>query len=132
MRIKMDINTVFIVCSLDQNFNLNRIERYLALAHEADVEPVVVLTKADCCNCIEDYHAQVQSLDAMLIIETVNALDSSSIEPLNVWCKTGKTVAFIGSSGVGKSTLVNTLLGGSRQSTAASREGDNRGRHTTT
>lgn len=130
--IAANINTVFIVCSLDQNFNLNRIERYLALAHEADVEPVVVLTKADTCQTVEDYCSQVQSLDAMLMVEAVNALDSLSIEPLKAWCTTGKTVAFIGSSGVGKSTLVNTLVGDDSQTTSASREDDNRGRHTTT
>lgn len=130
--IASNINTVFIVCSLDQNFNLNRIERYLALAYEADVEPVVVLTKADCCDEVDEYRSKVQSLDAMLMVETVNALDISSIEPLKAWCTTGKTVAFIGSSGVGKSTLVNTLLDDDSQATGAARNDDNRGRHTTT
>ncbi|MCJ8318297.1 MAG: ribosome small subunit-dependent GTPase A [Colwellia sp.] len=130
--IAANINTVFIVCSLDDNFNLNRIERYLALAYEANVEPVVVLTKADCCHEVDKYRGQVQSLDPMLMVEAVNALDTSSIEPLKAWCATGKTVAFIGSSGVGKSTLVNTLLDDNSQLTAASREDDNRGRHTTT
>ena len=130
--IAANINTVFIVCSLDQNFNLSRIERYLALAHEAGVEPVVVLTKADNCDVVDDYRAQVQSLGAMLMVEAVNALDVASIEPLKSWCTEGKTVAFIGSSGVGKSTLVNTLLEDDSQTTGASREDDNRGRHTTT
>jgi len=130
--IAANINTVFIVCSLDQNFNLNRIERYLALAYEADVEPVVVLTKADCCDEVDELRRQVQSLDPVLMIEAVNALDAISIEPLKSWCSTGKTVAFIGSSGVGKSTLINTLLDEDSQLTGASREDDSRGRHTTT
>ena len=130
--IAANINTVFIVCSLDKNFNLNRIERYLALAYEAEVEPVIVLTKADNCDAVEDYRSQVLSLDPMLMVEAVNALDPDSIAPLKSWCTTGKTVAFIGSSGVGKSTLVNTFLAAHSQSTGASREDDNRGRHTTT
>lgn len=130
--IAANVNTVFIVCSLDQNFNLNRIERYLALANEAEVEPVVVLTKADGCADVSRYINQVQTLDTMLMVEAVNALDSTSTSVLRAWCSAGKTVAFLGSSGVGKSTLVNTLLDDNTQATGASREDDNRGRHTTT
>lgn len=130
--IAANVNTVFVVCSLNNNFNLSRIERYLALANEAGVTPVVVLTKADCCDSPQDYVAQVRSVDPMLMVEAVNALDSDSIKPLEQWCTNGKTVAFMGSSGVGKSTLVNTLLGDIAQSTSAAREDDSRGRHTTT
>ncbi|NQZ06118.1 MAG: GTPase RsgA, partial [Algicola sp.] len=135
--IAANVNTVFVVCSLNNNFNLSRIERYLALANEAGVTPVVVLTKADCCDDPLEFTQQVQALDPMLMVETVNALDPASVKPLEYWCTSGKTVAFMGSSGVGKSTLVNTLLGntlqeGRIQSTGASREQDSRGRHTTT
>ena len=130
--IAANINTVFIVCSLNNNFNLSRIERYLALAFEADVEPVVVLTKADCCENTESYLEQVQSLDSMLMVVAVNGLDSDSVKPLEYWCSTGKTVAFMGSSGVGKSTLINTLLNDNSLATGSSREEDSRGRHTTT
>ena len=130
--IAANVNTAFIVCSLDHNFNLSRIERYLALMNSVGVEPVIVLTKTDCCIDVETYVEQLQSLDAMLMIEAVDARDHSSIKNLASWCSVGKTVVFIGSSGVGKSTLVNTLLNVNRQGTAPSREDDSRGRHTTT
>jgi len=130
--IAANVNTVFIVCSLNENFNLNRIERYLAIAKEAEVEPVIVLTKLDCCESSDEYISQIHSLDMMLMVEAVNALDKLSVHSLEPWCSTGKTVAFIGSSGVGKSTLINTLLASSEQITAAARADDNRGRHTTT
>lgn len=130
--IAANVSTLFIVCSLNDDFNLSRIERYLAIAHEADVEPVVVLTKADLCQDETEKRAQVQQLDSMLLIESVNALDSGQCQRLLPWCQTGKTVAFMGSSGVGKSTLVNSLLGESIQQTSGIREDDSKGRHTTT
>jgi len=130
--IAANVNTVFIVCSLNENFNLNRIERYLAIAKEAEVEPVIVLTKLDCCENPDEYISKIKALDVMLMVEAVNALDRSSVRSLEPWCSTGKTVAFLGSSGVGKSTLINTLLASNEQITAAARADDNRGRHTTT
>lgn len=130
--IAANIDTVFIVCSLNDDFNLSRIERYLALVNEAQVQPVIVLTKMDLCVDYESRRADVQSLDPMLIIETVNALQTESIKPLASWCKQGQTVAFMGSSGVGKSTLVNTLMQSDTQATSGIREDDSKGRHTTT
>lgn len=130
--IAANIDTVFIVCSLNSDFNLNRIERYLVMASDAGAEPVVVLTKADCCNNTEDYLQQVQSLDPMLATEAVNSLAPQSVKVLEPWCIPGSTVAFMGSSGVGKSTLVNTLLGIKTQATGTIRESDSKGRHTTT
>ncbi|GAD89116.1 putative ribosome biogenesis GTPase RsgA [Vibrio halioticoli NBRC 102217] len=131
-KIAANIDTVFIVMSLNDDFNLSRVERYLALTNEAQVEAVIVLTKADLCPDAQSLKQQVQSLDPMLLIETVNALDYDSVKALTPWCKTGKTVAFLGSSGVGKSTLVNTLLQEQTQQTGAIREDDSKGRHTTT
>ena len=130
--ISANIDTVFIVVSLNNDFNLSRIERYLALANEAQVEAVIVLTKKDLCDDYQDKVQQVQSLDAMLMIEAVNSLDQDSTQVLSPWCKTGKTVALMGSSGVGKSTLVNSLLGETQQETSGIREDDSKGRHTTT
>jgi len=130
--IAANVNTAFIVCSLDHNFNLSRIERYLALVNGADVEPVIVLTKADCCDDVGVYVDLIRSLGTTLMVEAVDARSSISIEALKDWCAVGQTVAFIGSSGVGKSTLVNTLLNGSIQTTSPSRSDDSRGRHTTT
>ncbi|MEZ9070701.1 ribosome small subunit-dependent GTPase A [Vibrio splendidus] len=130
--ISANIDTVFIVVSLNNDFNLNRIERYLALANEAQVEAVIVLTKKDLCDGYQDKVQQVQSLDPVLMIESVNSLDQDSTQVLSPWCKTGKTVALMGSSGVGKSTLVNSLLGETQQATGGIRDDDSKGRHTTT
>lgn len=130
--IAANVDTLFIVSSLNFDFNLSRIERYLTLAREYSVEPVIVLTKADLCDDSDDKRAAVQSIDSMLMVETVNALDPTSCETLTTWCKTGKTVAFMGSSGVGKSTLINTLMGEAIQQTGSVREDDSKGHHTTT
>jgi len=130
--IAANIDTVFIVSSMNQDFSLNRIERYLALSHEAQVEPVVVLTKLDLCEDPESFIQQTQHLNSLLMVVAVNGLDANSVKALTPWCGVGKTVALLGSSGVGKSTLVNTLLGRMVQNTAAIRADDDEGRHTTT
>ncbi|KEQ17672.1 ribosome small subunit-dependent GTPase A [Endozoicomonas numazuensis] len=130
--IAANLDTAFIVCSMNQDFNLNRIERYLALVAEAEVEPVIVLTKQDLCPDAEHFIDQVRSIDSTLQILGVNSLDSESLSILHPWCSPGRTVALIGSSGVGKSTLVNGLLGQSQQVTGNIREDDSKGRHTTT
>ncbi len=127
-----NIDTVFIVCSMNQDFSLNRIERYLALAHEAGVEPVIVLSKADLADNAQYYLDQVATLGQQLAVVAVNGLHTTSVVSLLPWCTSGKTVALLGSSGVGKSTLVNTLLGDSSQLTAEIRADDDEGRHTTT
>ncbi|MDH3380879.1 MAG: ribosome small subunit-dependent GTPase A [Gammaproteobacteria bacterium] len=129
--IASNIDTVFVVCSMNMDFSLNRIERYLSLANESGVEPVIVLTKVDCCNNPEDYVKQAHSLDPLLEIVTVNSLDSGSVGQLESWCVSGKTIALLGSSGVGKSTLINTLLGEEIQRTNTIRGDDEKGRHTT-
>lgn len=130
--IAANIDTVMIVCSLNNDFNLGRIERYLAVAKEAQVEPVIILTKADLCDDVDNKRMQVQQLDSLLAVYAVNALNSHSIEQLHAFCQQGTTVAFLGSSGVGKSTLVNGLLGVEALKTGGIREDDSKGRHTTT
>lgn len=127
-----NVDTLFVVTSCNLDFNLSRLERYLALALEAKVEPVIVLTKADLVDDISEYQQQALSLNPDMTVETINALDSSSVESLISWCASGQTVALVGSSGVGKSTLINTLCGVTKQETAAIRKEDAKGRHTTT
>jgi ribosome biogenesis GTPase len=109
-----------------------RLERYLALAHEAGVTPVVVLTKADLVDDPESYADKARRLMPGLLVECLDALDPAAVSAaLTPWCGLGQTVALVGSSGVGKSTLVNTLAGAGLE-TRGIREDDARGRHTTT
>lgn len=129
--IAANVDTLFIVSSCNQDFNLARLERYLALAREAQVTPVILLTKADLCDQPEHYAALITDAIPGLIVETLNALDPLSTAGLLTWCAAGQTVALVGSSGVGKSTLVNTLAMCNTQ-TQGIRSGDDKGRHTTT
>ena len=130
--IAANVDSAFIVCSLNDDFNLSRIERYLSLVHNAGAEPVIVLSKADLCPDPQALQQQVQTLNPLLCVESVNSLSADSIAVLMPWCKPGKTVVLLGSSGAGKSTLGNALLGETRQLTASIREEDAKGRHTTT
>lgn len=130
-----NVDTLFIVGSCNSDFNLARLERYLAFANDAGTEPVIVLTKADMADDALDYQRQAAALQRGLAVVTVNARDQDAVATLEPWCGPGATVALVGSSGVGKSTLVNTLVGNGRQQpqqTGSVREGDSKGRHTTT
>lgn len=127
-----NIDSLFIVTSCNQEFNLSRLERYLALALDAGVEPVIVLTKTDLAESADHFKAQAGILHENLAVVAVNARDAGATAILQPWCKSGRTVALVGSSGVGKSTLVNTLSARSVQETATVRDGDAKGRHTTT
>lgn len=127
-----NVDTLFIVSSLNQDFSLNRIERYLAISRETDIAPVVVLTKKDLCTNANEYLQQVQALDANLPVFAVNALESESLHCLQDYCLSGNTVCLLGSSGVGKSTLINGLMGEEQQSTGGIRHSDGKGKHTTT
>jgi ribosome biogenesis GTPase len=130
--IAANVDTLFIVSSCNLDFNVARLERYLVLAREAGVTPVIVLTKADLADAPADYAAQAAALQPGLLVETVNAHDPQNLAPLTDWCGLGQTVAFVGSSGVGKSTLINTLTGAGDILTQDIREDDAKGRHTTT
>lgn len=126
-----NVDTLFIVTSCNDDFNLSRLERYLALAHVADVYPVVILTKFDIADDPDAYLDQARTLGPDVIVEAVNALDPSTQDGLREWCKPGQTIALVGSSGVGKSTLANAL-GTEVQKTGEIRQDDAKGRHTTT
>ena len=130
--IAANVDTLLIVSSCNQDFNEARIERYLAIAHEAEVMPVVVLTKADTVDDPHDFVVRAAKLAPGLLVEAVNALDRDSLSCLEPWLEPGQTIALLGSSGVGKTTLTNTLLGGSQLATQDIREDDAKGRHTTT
>lgn len=130
--IAANVDTAFIVTSCNQDFNVARLERYVALAFEADVTPVILLTKVDLCNDADPYVQAASAISERVMVLALNALGSEPRDKLRAWCKTGQTVAFLGSSGVGKSTLVNALMNDHSIETAAIREDDAKGRHTTT
>lgn len=130
--IAANVDTLFIVTSCNHDFNVARLERYLALAREADVTPVVVLTKADLAEAPDEFAAAARRVQHGLPVERVDGRDPASVACLAAWCGPGQTVAFVGSSGVGKSTLVNTLRGNEDIATQGVRRNDDRGRHTTT
>ncbi len=129
--IAANVDVLFIVSSCNADFNLPRLERYLALAHQAGCYPVVVLTKADACADPHDFEARAQSLAPFLTVLTLNALDRTAIHQVLSWCPASQTAALVGSSGVGKTTLANGMTGLS-EATASIREDDAHGRHTTT
>ncbi len=116
--IAANLDTLFVVTSCNDDFNLSRLERYLALAFDAQVEPVIVITKADLCDNPETYIDQATSLGTSAMVVAVNGMDVAAAAALTPWLRSGQTVAFVGSSGVGKSTLVNTLMGQSQQTIA--------------
>ncbi|MET0090222.1 MAG: GTPase RsgA [Candidatus Thiodiazotropha sp.] len=130
--IAANIDTVFIVTSCNEEFNINRIERYLAIAAESGIYPVVVLTKIDLCPDTSPYLDALNQAQPVLSVERVNATDAQGLGVLRPWIGPGDTVALLGSSGVGKSTLINGLMGQSDQATSSIREADSKGRHTTT
>lgn len=129
--IAANVDTLFIVTSANRDFNVARLERYLAIAHDAGAFPVIVITKADTVESAEEFVAAASGLAPGVLVESLNALDPQDVEVLRPWCEEGQTVALLGSSGVGKSTLTNTLTG-EHLETQAAREDDQRGRHTTT
>jgi ribosome biogenesis GTPase len=132
--IAANIDTVFVVCGLDADFNPRRIERYLLLIAGSGTTPVVLLTKADRegvdPQAAREALAEVAAQDVPIL--ALNAKDPASADALAPWLQPGRTAVLVGSSGAGKSTLTNTLLGVEKMKTSDVRESDARGRHTTT
>ena len=127
-----NVDVVFIVVSLNLDVNMRRLERYLAVAWESGAEPVVVLSKADLVDDPSPILAEVERVAVGATILTVSAVDGRGMDEVRARIGSGRTVAFVGSSGVGKSTLLNRLAGEERAVVKEIREDDARGRHTTT
>lgn len=127
-----NVDLAFLLCGLDGDFNPRRIERYLAVAHEGGVEPVVVLNKADTCPDRDDPLAAARAVAGDALVLMISALTGEGCDALTQLLAPGLTAVLLGSSGAGKSTLLNRITGSEMHSTAAVREHDSRGRHTTT
>jgi ribosome biogenesis GTPase len=126
-----NVDVVFLVAALDGDFNARRLERYLALGWESGAEPVVVLTKADLCADVDAALLEVESVAMGVPVHAVSNVTGEGVDTLRAYFAPGRTVAALGSSGVGKSTLVNRLAGEELMATGELRA-DGRGRHTTT
>lgn len=130
--IAANIDVVFLVCGLDGDFNLRRLERYLTLTGRSGASPVVVLNKIDICDNVPERLQETRAVAKQAPVIALSAQRDKGIDALAPYLGSGRTVALLGSSGVGKSTIVNGLLGAERQRTGEVRESDSRGRHITT
>lgn len=127
-----NIDVIFIVTSLNRELRLRRLERYLATAWESGASPVIVLTKSDLAEDADARRADVESIAFGVPVHVVSAVTGEGLEELPAYFTGHRTGVFLGSSGVGKSTMINALAGEELQATATIRESDDRGRHTTT
>lgn len=130
--IAANLDTVFIVCGLDQDYNLRRIERYLTLVYNCGLNPVVILTKADLHQDPKEVVSEVETVAFGVPIHSVSALDDTGLTSLEAYLSPGRTTTMVGSSGAGKSTLVNRLYGKTVQLTASISTHVGKGKHTTT
>ncbi len=129
--IAANIDILFVVTSCNEEFKESRLERYLALAADAGVMPVVVLTKIDVSEDADSYVERARSVQPGVPVESINGLDKSTFDGVLAWIESGTTIALVGSSGVGKSTLLNTLAETNIAATNEIRADDGKGRHTT-
>lgn len=127
-----NVDTVFLVSGLDADFNPRRIERYLILAWESGANPVIILNKADLCNSLAECLAEIETVALGVPIIVLSATNCQGLDALKPYLQQSQTVALLGSSGVGKSTITNQLTGVSVQAVQPVRKGDSRGKHTTT
>ena len=127
-----NVDTVFLVSGLDANFNVRRIERYVTLAWDSGAGPVILLNKADVCDDVQARISEVESAAFGVAVHAISATENEGLDVLGKYISKGKTVAFLGSSGVGKSTIINSLLGEERQKVNAISEAIGKGKHTTT
>ena len=127
-----NVDTAFLITSLDRDFNLRRLERYLAMTWESGARPVILLNKADLDDEVASRRAETDRVALGVPVHVVSARANTGLDALAPYLQPGQTIAVLGSSGVGKSTLINCLLGEDRLATREVRESDHRGRHTTT
>ena len=127
-----NVDTVFLVTALDHEFSLRRLERYLTMTWQSGASPVILLNKTDLSSTVEAQRAEVDRIASGVPVHAISARHGHGLDPLARYLAPGQTVALLGSSGVGKSTLINRLLGEERLATQEVRESDSRGRHTTT
>jgi ribosome biogenesis GTPase / thiamine phosphate phosphatase len=130
--IATNVDTVFLVSGLDGDLNPRRVERYLLLAWDSGATPIIVLNKADRCTDLAQSLATIESVSMGVPILVLSAAQNQGLELLSPYLTPGQTIALLGSSGVGKSTIVNQLKGEAVQAVQAVRRGDDRGKHTTT
>ena len=127
-----NIDIIFICMSLNADFNLRRIERYLSIAWNSMATPVIVLTKADLCEDLSQRLAELEKVSVGTDVVACSSMEGTGYEEIRSYIKEGQTIAFIGSSGVGKSTLINRLIGSDVMATKEIRGDDAKGRHATT
>ena len=133
--IAANVDLLLIVCGLDQDYNLRRLERYLVAATQSGAAAVIVLNKADLCSDLKTRVEEVSAIAPNVPVIAISALNVAAGGVSGIllpWIESGQTAALVGSSGAGKSTIVNQLLGTAMQTTQPTRESDSRGRHTTT
>lgn len=129
--IAANVDILFVMTSCNEDFNESRLERYLALAAESGAIPVVVLTKVDLSTDADSYIERARNVQIGVAVESVNALDRGTLDGVKAWIEPGSTIALVGSSGVGKSTLLNALAETDIAVTSEIRDQDQKGRHTT-
>lgn len=130
--IAANVDYLFIVTSLNTDFNLRRLERYLTVAWDSGSSPVIILNKADLCDNVADYIAETEEVAMGVPIHLLSAINDQGIEQLQTYFSGHKTCALVGSSGVGKSTIINSIIGEERQRVNVLRSAVDKGRHTTT
>ncbi len=127
-----NIDTAFLVCGLDADYNVRRIERYLAVAYDSGAAPVVLLNKADLCHDVDERVEEVAQAAIGVPVHPISALKREGLTALEPYLAAGRTAVLLGSSGAGKSTIINALLGREQLRIGGLRASDGRGRHTTT
>ena len=130
--IASNIDIVFIITSVDDDFNIRRLERYLAMSNQINSKQIIIINKIDKCNNLEKYIKETEQIFQNTSIISISAKEGKNIQNVIKHIEKGKTIILLGSSGVGKSTLINQILGYSRQKVGNIREKDSKGRHITT